>query len=150
MLPWWKIPPKLAFFQHHERECDILQYHEVERLLGGGRYGGDLQHRPLPLWDALRPTGLVWQKEGEAHHCQNESSLSYVTSNLSSSPVCVCIYILLLNQIRCSYSSVAMVTQSDSCYFVLLGGLRDNDGHFPKGNGLILKINLKINEQVSM
>lgn len=66
--------------------------------------------------------------------------------------MCVYIYLffsLLLNQIRCSYSSVAMVTQSDSCYFVLLGGLCDNDGHFPKGNGLILKINLKVNEQVA-
>lgn len=65
---------------------------------------------------------------------------------------CVYIYLLfslLLNQIQCSYSSVAMVTQSDSCYFVLLGGLFDNDGHFPKGNGLIAKINLKVNEQVA-
>lgn len=41
-----------------------------------------------------------------------------------------------------------MVTRSDSCYFVLLGGLCDNDGHFPKGNGLVLKINLKRDEQV--
>lgn len=88
-----KIPPNLLFFQHHERQCDILQYHEVERLLGDGDYGGDdLQHHPLPLRDTLRPTGSVWQKEGEAHHCQNENSLSCVTSNLSSSPVCVYIY----------------------------------------------------------
>lgn len=43
---------------------------------------------------------------------------------------------------------VAMVTRSDSCYSVLLGGLPDNDGHFPKGNGLVLKTHQKRNEQV--
>lgn len=140
----------------------LLWYDGISDSLWQGLFLNECTTGQLhPWWQGMSwPLMSYFDQRRRGKHVAIEIRISWTVMSLllSLSPlhvhVFICIYSylffsLLLKQIWCSYSSVAMVTQSDSCYFVLLGGLCDNDGHFPKGNGLIAKINRKVNEQVA-